>query len=138
MDENMNKSVVVVEKNTFDCIALREETTQPRENRSSTRSEHATMISRHLQEDKSSLYSVSLPQQTGISDDASIREITEQCENYEGGISQENLALLPKQRRHGVVKSDESSDQRQRKIGIAENKESVSDRTFLRVLHKKF
>ena len=137
MDENMNKSVVVVEKNTFDCIALREETTQTRENRTSTRSEHA-MISRHLQEDKSSLYSVSSPQQTGFSDDASTKEITKQCENYEGGISQENLALLPKQRRHGVVKSDESSDQRQRKVGIAESKESVSDRTFLRVLHKKF
>jgi hypothetical protein len=136
MDEKMNKSLVV-DKSTFDCIALRGET-QPREC-STTHSQHS-MISRHLQEDKSNSYSVISAQKTGCCDDASSKEITTgHYDESKGEIPQENLAWPSKQRRLGVVQSDNaSSDERQRKIGIAEDKESVSDRTFLRVLHKKF
>ena len=137
MDETRNKSVAV-EKRTFDCIAPREDAvTQIRENRSSSTQNKHSMISRHLQEDRPNLYTVISPLQAGFIDDASAKEsdrFESQCE-----ISDENPALLiSKQRRHGVIESDASSDQRQRKRGIAEDKESVSDRTFLRVLHKKF
>ena len=137
MDENVNNSVDV-EKDAFDCIALREETAQTCES-STTQCNKHSIISRHLQEDKSSLYSVTSPQHTGFSDDASTKENTVGHDETQSEISEKNLAFHPKQRRHGVVESDDAStDQRQRKIGIAENKDSVSDRTFLRVLHKKF
>ena len=137
MDEATNKSVAF-EKITFDCIAPREKTvTETCENGSlSTQSKHA-MISRHLQEDRPNLYTVITPLQARLSDDVSAKETTDRSENP-CEISDEHLTLLSKQRRHGVFEGDASSDQRQRKRGIVEDKESVSDRTFLRVLHKKF
>ena len=132
----MNKSFVV-DMSTFDCIELPKKTMQTRE---CLTNGQRSMISRHLQEDKSNSYSVTSSQQTGFDGDSSAKEITTgQYNESKGEISQENLAWPSKQRRHGVVQGDSASlDERQRKIGIAEDKESVSDRTFLRVLHKKF
>lgn len=138
MDRTRNKPVAV-EKSAFDCIAPHKEVVSQNceHHSSSTQSKHS-MISRHLQEDRPNLYTVISPLQVRFSDDASAKESTDRFEN-QCEIPDENPALLiSKQRRHGVIESDASSDQRQRKRGIAEDKESVSDRTFLRVLHKKF
>ena len=90
--------------------------------------------------EKSDLYLVTTPQEGNIvggKEKLSSSNIPSQCSSSH--VVHPSTSP-PKQRRHGVsipeVQTDQS--QRKRKVGITENKQSYSDRTCLRVLHKKF
>lgn len=122
-----------LENDKFDCIKGTRETS---ENRRSSKRSKQVIISRCLRENKTNLYEAESPQQTENNSPA--KDTAQQYNESKDGITVENIPSVSKQRRYGVAGSEESWYQRQRKTGIAENKDSVSERTFLRVLHKKF
>ena len=118
--------------NSFDYIASAKETTTL-----TLMTEHSgelkgTSTRRYLQQEKSAVYVATSLQKTRI--DNTVGE--ELLEDEKQSVSAEQTSIAPKQRRRGVVQV--ATEQRHRKNAIAENKQSVHDRTFLRVLHKKF
>lgn len=92
-----------------------------------------TSVRRYLQQEKSVVYVATPPQKTKIGN-AVGEELLE--DNQKHSVSGEQTSFAAKQRRRGVVQV--STEQRHRKNAIAENKQSAHERTFLRVLHKKF
>lgn len=132
-DTNQKSSSTVVKNHSFDCIPIGEEAKAFCRTYSPVEEIRDSSTRQHLQVDKSTVYLVSSPQETCYVH----VEGTNSPEKSNPSLSSYQAPLTPpKQRRYGV--SEVATEQRQRKAGICESKQSVSDRTFLRVLHKKF
>lgn len=125
----------IAESNSFDYIqpSAKKTTAINNPTHGPTGEVEQTSTRRHLQQDKSTVYLATSTQKTSSDNGAMGKELLDR-----NSVSPEQgLSTSPRQRRCGVT-HDVTSEQRQRKHGITENTQSVNDRTFLRVLHKKF
>lgn len=137
-DTNPTSASAVAKTESFDGIPLAEKTTAINcRTRRHSGDVKESAFRRHLPGDKSTVYLVSSPQETCFVGDMVKEDLPENNTN-QNCLTRQCPPSPPKRRRYGVTEVTTESEQRQRKIGIAENKQSTSDRTFLRVLHKKF